>query len=312
VLLIVTNREDFAADFMIAHLLERGLPYYRLNADEIPATRVTVHIDSTTTHRQLTTGAATVALEDVRCVWYRRAVRPPLPNEVASEFGNFAAAELRDLYEGIITDPQICWVNPMDATEISERKLYQLRTATAAGLFVPPTVVSNDPEVLRSFVASHDRVICKPVSQGLVNSGTSWFAVHTREVIPADLDETSGLETVPTLLQRLVPRGTDIRLTIIGDAIFPVEVLVPPGAPVDWRAAHGALCYRECDIPADVEQACRTLMSTLGIVYGAFDFIRTDDGQWVFLEVNPAGEWAWLEVELGLPMRKAFTTLFYG
>ena len=54
------------------------------------------------------------------------------------------------------------------------------------------------------------------------------------------------------------------------------------------------------------------MLQTLGLVYGAFDFIRTPRGEDVFLEVNPTGEWAWLENSLGFPMRDAFVELFYG
>jgi hypothetical protein len=53
-------------------------------------------------------------------------------------------------------------------------------------------------------------------------------------------------------------------------------------------------------------------MSALDLAYGAFDFIRTENADWYFLEVNPAGEWAWLDVALGLPMRDSFVELFYG
>ena len=54
------------------------------------------------------------------------------------------------------------------------------------------------------------------------------------------------------------------------------------------------------------------MLYDLGLVYGAFDFIRTPDDDLVFLEVNPTGEWAWLEDQLGFPMRDAFIHLFYG
>ena len=54
------------------------------------------------------------------------------------------------------------------------------------------------------------------------------------------------------------------------------------------------------------------MLNELGLIYGAFDFIRTPNGKLVFLEINPTGEWAWLEEKLDFPMREAFVEVFFG
>ena len=48
-----------------------------------------------------------------------------------------------------------------------------------------------------------------------------------------------------------------------------------------------------------------SLHKKLNLVYSAFDFILTTEGQYVFLETNPAGEWVWLEKELNIDISKA-------
>jgi glutathione synthase/RimK-type ligase-like ATP-grasp enzyme len=73
-----------------------------------------------------------------------------------------------------------------------------------------------------------------------------------------------------------------------------------------------SVSYRESSLSSDTEQKCRSMLTSLGLVYGAFDFVRTPAGDLVFLEVNPTGEWAWLEDRLGFPMRDSFIRLFYG
>jgi glutathione synthase/RimK-type ligase-like ATP-grasp enzyme len=231
---------------------------------------------------------------------------------VVPQFRSFAEAELRHLYEGLIAGPATKWVNPLETSHLAERKVYQLRTAGVHGLAIPATIVANSHATLQEFADGGDRIITKPISQGLVANGGEWFAVHTREVRRADLNEAGAMAAVPILLQQRIRRGMDIRLTIIGRDAYAVEVVTPSAAPVDWRAVSDGLIYRPCTIPRHVDIACRAMMASLSLAYGAFDFIRTDDGTWVFLEVNPVGEWAWLETELGLPMRASFVDLFYG
>jgi hypothetical protein len=312
ILLIVTNREDLAVDFMITKLRERNFPYFRLNCEELASARVDVRLGAQAAMRLIEIAGTSVDLETVGCVWFRRAIRPQALSTTAPEFRAFAAAELRHLFEGIVADPAVRWVNRYEVSELAERKPYQLRLAAGCGLLIPSTLISNDPVALAEFTNSHSRTICKPLSQGLVELNREWYAVHTREVQAAAFEHPDGLGGVPVMVQQLVPRGVDIRLTIIGADIYPVEVITPADSPIDWRAVGEGVSYRICEVPAVVEQGCRTLMAQLGITYGAFDFIRTDSGEWYFLEVNPAGEWAWLEVALGLPMRESFLSLFYG
>lgn len=312
-LLIVTEREDFAADYLIVRLRERGLSYYRLNADQLFESAATFQVgEGRAIQRTVSCGEAFVDLTFVHSVWFRRALQPTAPNSVDPEFRTFAAAEVRHLFEGLIGDPSVRWVNPIAATEMAERKVYQLRLAGRCGLRVPATLISSDREELERFAAAHDGVICKTISHGLVTSQDQAYAVHTREVTATELAESDALGGTPVLLQRCVRRGADVRITIIGETTYAVEVVTPPDAPVDWRATREGLTYRLCELPSEIEEACRSFMRALGLTYGAFDFIRTDGSEWFFLEVNPAGEWAWLDVALGLSMRDSFIDLFYG
>jgi hypothetical protein len=47
------------------------------------------------------------------------------------------------------------------------------------------------------------------------------------------------------------------------------------------------------------------MMSKLGLRFGAPDFLVTADGMWHFLEINPNGQWAWIEQETGLRISEA-------
>lgn len=311
-LLIVTDRQDFTADFVIVRLLERGLSYYRLNSDQLAASTMTLRVGGgRRPQRVIACGGASIDLERVQCVWYRRAVRPAAPESIEPGLRPFAASELRHLYEGLICDPDIRWVNPPEATDRAERKVYQLRIAEKHGLRVPSTIVSTDIEGIANFADREGLVICKPISQGLISSGEGAYAVHTHGVTHREIVEASTLSGIPTLLQQRVPKGTDVRVTVIGAAVFAVDIVTAPDSPVDWRASREGLTYRVCELPDEIERACQSLMKGLGITYGAFDFIRTEKSEWFFLEVNPAGEWAWLDVELGLSMRDALIDLLY-
>jgi glutathione synthase/RimK-type ligase-like ATP-grasp enzyme len=77
--------------------------------------------------------------------------------------------------------------------------------------------------------------------------------------------------------------------------MFATEIRAAPGSyPVDYRMDLERATFTPADLPAETAQGLRALMDRLGLVYGAADLRRTEDGD-VFLEVNPAGEWRFVE-----------------
>ena len=61
-------------------------------------------------------------------------------------------------------------------------------------------------------------------------------------------------------------------------------------------------------LPDAVTSALRAMMARLGLVYGAVDLRRRPDGEYVFLEINPAGQFLYIEFETGQPIAAAMAT----
>jgi len=62
-------------------------------------------------------------------------------------------------------------------------------------------------------------------------------------------------------------------------------------------------------LPSDVEAKIHALVQLFGLTYGAFDFIVTPEGRHVFLEVNPAGQYLWVEATTKLPITAAIVEM---
>jgi glutathione synthase/RimK-type ligase-like ATP-grasp enzyme len=129
-------------------------------------------------------------------------------------------------------------------------------------------------------------------------------------VSPGEFDPAMTVDC-PILLQEEIPRTRDLRITFIGKQCFAAAVHGSSGN-VDWREPAAEAKFSVCEVSSDTRSKCEAMLETLGLHYGAFDFIQRPDGELVFLEINPTGEWAWLENSLEFPMRRAFVDLFYG
>lgn len=310
-LLILTSDKDLTADFLIVELINRGLSYFRLNAEELTKANFAFALAENTVRRELSVGAKTLVLSEVEAVWYRRGIHPvPIASLSRSE-NVFVAGELRHLALGLLFNPEVTWVNPIDKVSVAELKLYQLQIAQQLGFRVPRTVISRDAEVLRTFAAQNEHgTICKPIFHGMFVDESTAYSVLTRRVTPESIDAES-VKICPVFLQEEIPRKSDVRATFIGPHCFVADIKGDPSL-VDWRDPDLSVSYTEGSLGQEVESMCRAMMVKLGLVYGAFDFVRTPGGDLVFLEINPTGEWAWLENSLGFPMREAFIQLFYG
>ncbi len=245
-----------------------------------------------------------VALKDVRAAWWRRTTGYRAAKEVTDPaLAAFAVSETHEAVEGLLDALDCQWMNPRAADTAAHHKPLQWTRAAQAGLQMPRTLITNDPGQARAFVSELGlgNVVVKP-----------FLATHdvwreTRKLQPEDLDRFDQLRYAPVILQAFVD-GVDLRITCVGQQLFTAEIDARQSSyPSDMRMVLGESKIRGIELPARLQKALRTMMSRLGLEYGAIDMRRTDDGQYAFFEVNPAGQWLFAEHYTGLPITAAVT-----
>jgi hypothetical protein len=312
-LLIVTSESDLAADYLILRLIERGRPYLRINSEQLAQYGATFRVTKSHCKRYIVTpNGQSIDLSDITAVWYRRSIDPIPFTTLPFAQRRFVAGELRQLWTGLVLDPTIKWVNPIEKVYVGEHKVLQLRLASQQGFRVPETLISTNANELSEFVIQVGSAICKPIFHGLYIDGQDRYSVYTRRVTSTSLAEQSTIDLCPVFVQQEIQRSADLRITFIGERCFCVRITSNDPALIDWRIPGTTLSNTIIEVTQDIKTKCLVMMNSMGLRYAAFDFIETPTGELVFLEVNPTGEWAWLEDQLGLPMRDAFIELFYG
>lgn len=233
-------------------------------------------------------------------VWYRRPTTPVLPESLLHP-GDLPVArrECYDFFAGLyhLAAPDAFWVNPLAARR-AELKPVQLRDAVRAGLTVPATLLSNDPGRIRRFLDEHQgRAIYKPFHPAQWDKDDQVAVLLTSEVGPGDLPEDEILRLTPGIFQEKVEKDHELRVTVMGEHVVTAKLLSQRSEETrtDWRAGAGRLDVEPGELPREVEEGCLRVMRSLGILFGAFDFIVTPEGEHVFLEVNPAGQFLWVE-----------------
>ena len=304
--LLVTASYDKAASLVEERLSKMGEPFFRMDTDRFPTEiKATYSPERGFAYRD---GTRQIESEEIAAVWYRRNVSPSLPDTVYQYDREFCEREQKAFIEGTLaTLDGVKWLSHPSATAYAEHKLGQLTLAKRIGLATPTTASTNDPAEVKR-LARCSELIAKAVRSGYVNSPDGFQAIFTSRLSEDDLADLSGLELAPATFQELVPKKSDIRVTIVGDNLFAAEILSQEreSSRIDWRATDDpALKHQPHTLPDDIAAKCREMVSTMGLSFGAIDLVRTPEDNYIFLEINPNGEWLWLEHQLEFPISQS-------
>ena len=199
----------------------------------------------------------------------------------------------------------------------AENKQLQLQIARELGLDTPRTLTTNDPAAVRAFAKSCEgEMVTKMLSSFAIYDEGKELVVFTNAVKPEDLADLSGLSLCPATFQELLPKALEIRATVVGQRVMSaaVDSQLSARAAHDWRRDGLRMLkeWRPYQLPLEVEEKILRLMDYFSLNYGAIDIILTPDGKHVFLELNPCGEFFWLERSPGLPISDAIADLLLG
>lgn len=191
-------------------------------------------------------------------------------------------------------------------------KIHQLNIAHQIELEIPKTILINNPEEAKRFISTiHGPIVTKPLSRGYIDDNNQPGAIYTNLIETKHLERIQQIRYTPPLFQEYVPKDVELRITIVGKNVFTAEIHSQQKKETrhDWRHDTLALEHREHPLPDDIKLKCIQLAKMFDLEFGAIDMILTPDGRYVFLEINPNGQWAWIEEMTGLPISEAMIEL---
>lgn len=316
--LLVTRSDDNASIDAVADAIRRrgGAPI-RIDTDRYPdLVRLSTRYDGGRPRRRLCVPEGTFDLGEVEAVWYRRfhagAALPP----ALADMRRACVDEARRTLLGTIAALDCFQLDPLESVRRTDHKELQILRAAELGLDVPRTLFSNDPAEVLDFYRSTGAVVTKMQSSFAIYRGGVENVVFTSVVEPGDLENLSGLRYCPMVFQEQIPKALELRVTVVGRKVMAASIDSQRSdvTRVDWRRDGVGLLeeWRPYSLPQSVERGLLALLATLGLNYGAADFVVTPEGRHVFLEVNAVGEFFWLTRTPGLPIAEAIADVLLG
>lgn len=250
-------------------------------------------------------------LSTVDSVWFRRPysfdfiIKDPVQKGVAERETRSVLSGLWELLG------RKFWVSRPHAISRGQLKTNQIKLARGAGLLTPDTIITNDPDEARAFCGEGETVF-KPVAAYSLEYEDVCKTAFTTLLSPAQVSQLHLVRRQPVLLQRYIKKSSEVRVTMIGGQCFAARLSCDDYANVvDWRVpeVNPRINYEAIELPPDIAQKIRSLIKLMELNFGAVDLAVDATGNFYFLEVNPIGQWVWVEDETGLPISMALAQL---
>jgi glutathione synthase/RimK-type ligase-like ATP-grasp enzyme len=164
--------------------------------------------------------------------------------------------------------------------------------------------MSNNAGLIRDFVSSlGDKCVYKPFTAPF------WTITETRSFTSEDTAELDKVRHAPIIVQEKIQRGRDIRVNIFGNCVFAAEIETRiKEAEVDWRLDRTAQ-WIEHKLPDALVDKLVIFVTALGLNYGCVDMRKAPDGSYKFFEINPSGQFLFVEIDTGQPLVRNLATL---
>lgn len=307
ILVLATPRDEHAQTVLV-ELSKMGAQARLIDLSEFPQRMALAMRYSNGGHRfSFGCDQSGLDLDDCGAIWWRRPQSSEISPDIARmSHRHFALTECTEALTGLWHALDAFWINEPARDMVAHRKSFQLRVAQEVGLEVPDTLITNCPSEAHAYISRRgsDRVIYKAFS------GTEQEWRETRVVKDDELALIDNVRYAPVIFQEYVDADVDLRITVIGDEVFPAAIHSRESAyKFDFRMDMGNARVEATELPDDVERKLLMLMKRLGLVYGAIDMRRTADGRHVFLEINPAGQWLFIEHQTRQPIASSLARL---
>ena len=318
-ILVITNKEDVHPTPVIEILNKRNIPVFRLNTESLLTDyEFCWWNDSDNTHFYITNRQTGLRLDEVNLttVWDRRLEKPselPINGTEAINKHNLeeAVGFLRFLRSYIANKPSL---GSIKFDGLASSKMEQMRIALLVGLNVPNTCFSNCQENIIAMAKQFDELVLKPIdSNGVWNEEDEQeYVFYTQKVFSEAImsaPKEAFTQTV-SFVQNYIPKAFELRVTVVAGKVFCCKIesqhLADDCGRIDWRQGDDkGLKYSPFTLPDDISQKCLQFLRLMKLNFGAFDFIVTPSGEYVFLECNPNGQWLWIELETGMKISEA-------
>lgn len=300
--LIISEETDKSCDLVCSWLQKWRHPYVRENSENFLNPEVVVREFDEDTSVLIKTRGRFVELNDIQTVWFRRGYLYIRLSYYGDEISEEVSKELNKHIENeSSTLTNYIYAILSSKTKINHpdrynyNKLNALHEAARLGLRIPKTLVSGDGNVIQDFIRDSGTCITKSIQDisSITVDGVNYSIGKITQVKAADI---TGINYWYSLFQEEIPKRYELRTFYWLGKMYTMAIFsqMDPKSRLDFRGVdvNGLHANRMVPytLPKNIRLKINRLMKKLKLESGSIDMIVTPTNEYVFLEVNPVGQ----------------------
>ncbi len=176
-------------------------------------------------------------------------------------------------------------------SDVDIDKYSQLKIAKQNELQIPESIITSNKDTLKEFKSQYSRIITKNLQASFsLYFENEVYQSFTSEVFDSDI-QSLPIFFYPSFFQELIEKDFELRIIYIDSHIYTCAIL-PNENNLDIRESVNTsqavmLPYQ---LPVDIEMKICNFMKSINLQIGSLDMIYSKKGEYIFLEVNPSGQ----------------------
>lgn len=312
-ILIVTARWDTTAYAAAEILRRKGRDSIFFYPEDIPQrAQIESVFRKGKWSTRLHTEDGTIDLEDIKAVWWRKPYTSR-PSKLLSRVQfPYARREseyaMRGMWELLLGNPDIYWMSNPHNIRRAANKMVQMVKGADLGLTSPKTIITNNPDDVRNFYDEcSQKIVFKSMTGPFLLPGEVEDEYTPETFVPGlplvrpftdeDMKHVDSVRESACMFQEFIEKKHELRVTVFEDQIFTCKIESQKSdlTRFDWRRQDSLPYATVGELPDSIANACLKMLDDFGLRFGAFDFIVTPDDEHIFLEVNPNGQWLFVQ-----------------
>ncbi len=302
--LILSYEDDPHVEAVSSYLKKQGVDFFIVETEKI-IEKYGLSFDSKNGLYKISDGDRKVFLDEGWNIWNRRVMDPIVPEGVPKDLEDIIFTETKRTWQGLLFTHRGKVVNRPQAEFAANNKVDQFLFAKNYGLpiLVPETILTNDPSMLKFFYEQEGGKICHKLQKAaVVMRNGEHYITYNNLVRKENLQYADLIRRNPSLFQRYIEKDYELRITALEEKVVAVAIHSQDSeqSKIDFRRYDFEnVKYERVDLPETITDFCEDLLKHYNLSFGEIDMVVTPKQEYVFLELNPNGQWLWLELKSG-------------
>lgn len=294
---VISEAEDVTTNYVLEWLIYYKKDFIRSNFQDV----------ATLNYLELSNDTLDVKIDHIQKskidkIWHRRGrtrFTPLSLRKIPSIYSYLKKEEeiLVKSFENILKK-DISYIGSFQK-EDENYKIDYLLLAKKVNLKIPNTLVTTSKDELQSFFKKHTSIITKDLRYPIrIKSENYKITSAGTTIVSADMLSKMKINFAPSLFQERIHKQYEIRIFFFMNKLYPMAILSQndESTSLDYRNYNNLKPNRNVPVllPSEVEKKIINFIKLSELNTGSIDVILNTDNQYVFLEVNPQGQFDWV------------------